>query len=57
MFGSQVKPLSRIIQELRLIKSDSEIALMKVAGQITGKAFIEVYFSDSLISYFIIIYK
>ncbi|CAB4400223.1 unnamed protein product [Rhizophagus irregularis] len=36
-----VKPLSRIIQELRLIKSDSEIALMKVAGQITGKAFIE----------------
>ncbi|CAB4489411.1 uncharacterized protein OCT59_011176 [Rhizophagus irregularis] len=41
MFGSQVKPLSRIIQELRLIKSDSEIALMKVAGQITGKAFIE----------------
>ncbi|RIA84702.1 peptidase M24, structural domain-containing protein [Glomus cerebriforme] len=38
---AHVKPLSRIVQELRLIKSDSEIALMKVAGQITGKAFIE----------------
>jgi Xaa-Pro aminopeptidase len=44
IFGSQVKPLSRMVQELRLIKSDAEIALMKVAGQITGKAFIEVYF-------------
>src|SRR3954453_11766717 len=44
IFGSQVKPLSRVVQELRLVKSDAEIALMKVAGQITGKAFIEVYF-------------
>ncbi|CAG8447958.1 2185_t:CDS:10 [Scutellospora calospora] len=36
-----VKPLSRIIQELRLIKSDSEIALMKKSGEIAGKAFIQ----------------
>lgn len=38
----QVKPLSRLIQDLRLVKSDSEIKLMKKAGEITGKAFIEV---------------
>ncbi len=43
IFGSQVKPLSRIVQELRLVKSDTEIALMKKVGQITGSAFIEVY--------------
>ena len=54
IFGSQVKSLSRLVQELRLIKSDAEIALMKKAGQITGKAFIEVYFFDSLISYFML---
>ncbi|CAG8580392.1 17802_t:CDS:10 [Funneliformis caledonium] len=38
---THVKPLSRIVQELRIVKSDAEIALMKKAGQITGKAFIE----------------
>ncbi|CAI2187438.1 11644_t:CDS:10 [Funneliformis geosporum] len=41
IFGFQVKPLSRIVQELRIIKSDAEISLMKKGGQITGKAFIE----------------
>ncbi|CAG8512619.1 15894_t:CDS:10 [Cetraspora pellucida] len=36
-----VKPLSRTIQELRLVKSDAEIALMRKGGEITGKAFIQ----------------
>ncbi|CAG8723280.1 316_t:CDS:10, partial [Acaulospora morrowiae] len=36
-----VKPLSKIIQDLRVIKSDAEINLMKKAGEITGKAFIQ----------------
>ncbi|RIB17595.1 peptidase M24 [Gigaspora rosea] len=38
---NSVKPLSRIIQDLRLTKSDSEIALMRKDGEITGKAFIQ----------------
>ncbi|KAF0436943.1 peptidase M24 [Gigaspora margarita] len=37
----KIKPLSRIIQDLRLTKSDSEIALMRKDGEITGKAFIQ----------------
>ncbi|CAG8462887.1 1749_t:CDS:10 [Ambispora leptoticha] len=37
----EFKPLSRIIQQLRIIKSDAEIKLMREAGEITGKAFIE----------------
>ncbi|CAG8456527.1 9122_t:CDS:10 [Diversispora eburnea] len=38
---THVKPLSKLIQDLRIIKSDSEIALMKKAGEITGNAFIQ----------------
>lgn len=36
------KPLSPLIQELRVIKSDREIELMKKSGYISAKAFIEV---------------
>ncbi|KAI7869772.1 peptidase M24, structural domain-containing protein [Spinellus fusiger] len=36
-----VKPLSKYVQELRLIKSDGEIELMKQSGYISSKAFIE----------------
>ncbi|CAG8635569.1 38739_t:CDS:10, partial [Gigaspora margarita] len=40
-YSWHLKPLSRIIQDLRLTKSDSEIALMRKDGEITGKAFIQ----------------
>ena len=40
--ANEIKPLSRIVQNLRIIKSNSEINLMRQAGEITGKAFIEV---------------
>ncbi|CAG8460956.1 4941_t:CDS:2 [Paraglomus occultum] len=39
--ANEIKPLSRIVQNLRIIKSTSEIKLMRQAGEITGKAFIE----------------
>ncbi|KAI9318368.1 peptidase M24, structural domain-containing protein [Dichotomocladium elegans] len=35
------KPLSTLIQELRVVKSDKEIAIMKEAGLISSKSFIE----------------
>ena len=37
-----IKPLSVLIQELRIIKSDYEIEVMKKSGQISAKSFIEV---------------
>lgn len=37
-----VKPLSVLVQEMRVIKSDNEIELMKQSGYISAKAFIEV---------------
>src|SRR6185312_7140648 len=37
--ANEIKPLSRIVQNLRIIKSSSEIKLMRQAGEITGKAF------------------
>ncbi|CAG8454420.1 67_t:CDS:2 [Acaulospora colombiana] len=43
IIGDKVRPLSKIIQDLRIIKSDAEINLMKKAGEITGKAFIQEY--------------
>ncbi|KAL1917293.1 uncharacterized protein VTP21DRAFT_4949 [Calcarisporiella thermophila] len=36
-----IRPLSPLIQELRLIKSRTESVLMRQAGEITAKAFIE----------------
>lgn len=36
-----VKPLSVLVQEMRIIKSDNEIELMKQSGYISAKAFIE----------------
>ncbi|KAI9492367.1 peptidase M24, structural domain-containing protein [Zychaea mexicana] len=36
-----VKPLSVLVQELRIIKSENEIDLMKKSGNISAKAFIE----------------
>jgi intermediate cleaving peptidase 55 len=36
-----IKPLSTLVQELRLIKSDYEVDLMKRSGQISSKAFVE----------------
>ncbi|ORY96526.1 peptidase M24, structural domain-containing protein [Syncephalastrum racemosum] len=36
-----LKPLSVLIQELRVIKSDQEIAIMKESGVISAKSFIE----------------
>ncbi|GAN00672.1 peptidase M24 [Mucor ambiguus] len=36
-----ILPLSKIIQELRMIKSASEIEIMKKSGMISSKAFIE----------------
>ncbi|KAI7857355.1 peptidase M24, structural domain-containing protein [Circinella umbellata] len=36
-----IKPLSVLIQELRIIKSDYEIEVMKKSGQISAKSFIE----------------
>ena len=37
-----IKPLSVLIQELRIIKSDYEIEVMKKSGQISAQSFIEV---------------
>lgn len=39
---STSKSLSPLIQELRVIKSEAEIKIMRQAGEISGKAFIEV---------------
>jgi intermediate cleaving peptidase 55 len=36
-----IKPLSTLVQELRLIKSDYELELMKESGKISSKAFVE----------------
>lgn len=50
------KGLSPLIQEQRVIKSEAEIKLMRQAGEISGKAFIEVsaarmrFFKQMLIS-------
>ncbi|KAF9424993.1 hypothetical protein BGZ94_007940 [Podila epigama] len=38
---NSTKSLSPLVQELRVIKSESEIKLMRQAGEISGKAFIE----------------
>ncbi|KAF9907331.1 hypothetical protein BX616_000465 [Lobosporangium transversale] len=38
---STTKSLSPLIQELRVIKSEAEIKIMREAGEISGKAFIE----------------
>ena len=34
-------PLSKLVQELRMIKSPSEIAVMKKSGMISSKSFIQ----------------
>ncbi|KAG9301938.1 hypothetical protein G9A89_020982 [Geosiphon pyriformis] len=39
--ANEVISLSRLVQNLRTIKSDSEIKLMREAGEITGKSFLE----------------
>ncbi len=39
--SSKVKPLKPIIQDLRVIKSDAEIANMRKAGQVSGRVFTE----------------
>jgi intermediate cleaving peptidase 55 len=39
---STSKNLSPLIQELRVTKSEAEIKIMRQAGEISGKAFIEV---------------
>lgn len=36
------KGLSPLIQEMRVIKSEAEVKIMRQAGEISGKAFIEV---------------
>ena len=36
------KGLSPLVQELRLVKSEAEVKIMRQAGEISGKAFIEV---------------
>jgi intermediate cleaving peptidase 55 len=36
---SKVKPLKPLMNEIRIIKSDAEIANMRVAGKISGRAF------------------
>lgn len=48
-----IRPLSRIVQNLRITKSPDEIKLLRGAGEITSKAFIEVVqtFNVSLIRY------
>ena len=44
ILGLRIKnllPLSKIVQELRMIKSPSEIEVMKKSGLISSKAFVE----------------
>ena len=36
--------LSSIVDEVRLIKSDAEVEVMRKGGKITGRAFVEVKF-------------
>jgi intermediate cleaving peptidase 55 len=36
-----ILPLSKLVQELRMIKSPSEIEIMKKSGMISSKSFIE----------------
>jgi intermediate cleaving peptidase 55 len=45
-FSTTTKGLSPLIQEMRLIKSEAEIKIMREAGEISGKAFIEVTLND-----------
>ncbi|KAI8918042.1 peptidase M24, structural domain-containing protein [Entophlyctis helioformis] len=39
--GSATHPLAKVIDQLRLYKSPAEIALMREAGRVSGKAFVE----------------
>ncbi|KAG0373371.1 hypothetical protein BGX24_011799 [Mortierella sp. AD032] len=40
-FSTTTKGLSPLIQEMRVIKSEAEVKIMRQAGEISGKAFIE----------------
>ncbi|XP_078388155.1 xaa-Pro aminopeptidase 3 [Cetorhinus maximus] len=44
--SNTVQPVQRLVQYLRLIKSDTEIALMKMAAKITSEAFISTMLSS-----------
>ncbi|XP_067830765.1 xaa-Pro aminopeptidase 3 isoform X1 [Heptranchias perlo] len=44
--SSTVQPVRTLVQYLRLIKSDMEIGLMKMAAKITSEAFISTMFSS-----------
>jgi Xaa-Pro aminopeptidase len=39
---SKVKKLADVVDELRLMKSADELNVMRQAGRITGRAFVEV---------------
>ncbi|ORX49928.1 hypothetical protein DM01DRAFT_1338059 [Hesseltinella vesiculosa] len=36
-----IQPLGKLVQELRLIKSDAEIELMRTSGRVSSKAFVQ----------------
>lgn len=38
-----VKPLSKLVSDLRLVKSDAEIKIMRQAGKISGRAYNQAY--------------
>lgn len=41
--GKPVKPLSNLIAEMRVIKSDAELRVMRRAGQISGRAYNQAF--------------
>ncbi|CAM9013178.1 unnamed protein product [Wickerhamomyces anomalus] len=41
--GKSIKPLSPFITEMRTIKSDAELRIMRKAGQISGRAYNQAY--------------
>ncbi|XP_060705390.1 xaa-Pro aminopeptidase 3 [Hemiscyllium ocellatum] len=43
--NNTVQPVQKLVQCLRLIKSDAEVELMKTAAKVTSKAFISTMFS------------
>jgi intermediate cleaving peptidase 55 len=46
--GKAVKPLSHLITDMRAIKSDSELRVMRKAGQISGRAYNQAYAKNFL---------
>lgn len=41
--GFQIRPLAHLVSELRVVKSNAELKVMRLAGKISGRAYNEAY--------------